>query len=256
VDLVVNAGLGNDQVFGSHGADTVLGGDGNDTAFLGDGADTFVWNPGDDNDTVEGEGGADQLRFSGANIAETIQVVANGGRVRFTRNVANVTMDLDDVETIGYAALGGADNVLVGDLSGTDATAVNVDLAASNGAGDGAADIVTQQGTNGNDTMVVAGDAGGVTSTGLAASVRVTGSEVANDQLTINTVGGDDTVDATPLAAGVIGLIADGGDGNDMLTGSPDNDTLLGGNGDDVLIGGPGIDVLDGGPGNNIVIQD
>src|SRR5262249_21686885 len=45
-----------------------------------------------------------------------------------------------------------------------------------------------------------------------------------------------------------------GGDGDDVLIGSPGNDTLTGGNGDDVLIGGGGQDVLDGGPGNNTVI--
>jgi hypothetical protein len=31
------------------------GGDGNDVALMGAGDDTFVWNPGDDNDTLEGQ---------------------------------------------------------------------------------------------------------------------------------------------------------------------------------------------------------
>ena len=66
---------------------------------------------------------------------------ANGGRVRFFRNVANITMDLNDVEAIDLNALGGADTVTVNDMSGTDLTAVNADLAAAIGAtaGDGAA---------------------------------------------------------------------------------------------------------------------
>ena len=34
---------------------------------------------------------------------------ANGGRVRFTRDVANIVMDLDDIETVDLNALGGAD---------------------------------------------------------------------------------------------------------------------------------------------------
>ena len=37
---------------------------------------------------------------------------------------ANITMDLDDVETIAVRALGGADNLVVNDLSGTDVTSV------------------------------------------------------------------------------------------------------------------------------------
>jgi Ca2+-binding RTX toxin-like protein len=47
----------------------------------------------------------------------------------------------------------------------------------------------------------------------------------------------------------------DGGDGADVLIGSPGNDTLLGGAGDDVLIGGGGQDILDGGTGNNILLN-
>jgi Ca2+-binding RTX toxin-like protein len=49
-------------------------------------------------------------------------------------------------------------------------------------------------------------------------------------------------------------LVADGGDGDDILIGSAGNDILHGGVGDDVLIGNGGQDVLDGGPGNNTVI--
>ena len=89
---------------------------------LGAGDDTFVWNPGDGSDTVEGQAGNDTLLFNGANIAEKIDISANGGRVRFTRDVANITMDLNDVETIDFNALGGADTVTVNDLSGTDVT--------------------------------------------------------------------------------------------------------------------------------------
>ena len=50
-------------------------------------------------------------------------------------------------------------------------------------------------------------------------------------------------------------LTANGGDGDDVLIGSPGNDTLTGGAGDDVLIGGGGQDVLDGGPGNNVLLN-
>ena len=58
----------------------------------------------------------------GANIAEDITISPNGGRVIFFRNVASVTMDLDDVESVDFRALGGTDNIVVGDLSGTDLT--------------------------------------------------------------------------------------------------------------------------------------
>ena len=67
---------------------------------------------------------------------------------------------------------------------------------------------------------------------------------------------GGDVVTAAGLQDGVIILTADGGNGDDVLTGSAGPDTLTGGEGDDVLVGGPGLDVLDGGPGANVVIQD
>ena len=111
------------------------------------------------------------------------------------------------------------------------------------------------QGTNGDDVDLVVGDATGVTVLGLAAQVNITGSEAANDRLTINALAGDDVVEASGLAAGAIQLTADGGDGDDVLIGSDGNDVLLGGAGDDVLLGGPGIDVLDGGDGDDIEIQ-
>ena len=57
-------------------------------------------------------------------------ISANGGRVRFTRDVANITMDLNDVENINVAALGGADTITVNDLSGTDVKQVAIDLGA------------------------------------------------------------------------------------------------------------------------------
>ena len=49
----------------------------------------------------------------------------------FFRDIANVTMDLNDVERIDFNALGGADKIVVNDLTGTDVTEVNIDLAGS-----------------------------------------------------------------------------------------------------------------------------
>ena len=256
IQLTENGGLGDDILLGSEGDDLVNGGDGDDTALLGAGDDTFVWNPGDDNDTLEGQAGTDRMLFNGANITENINVSANGGRVRFFRDVANVVMDLNDVEIADFTARGGADNIVVNDLSGTDMTEVNADLAGvPGGPGDGAADNVTVTGTNGDDVAIVSGDASGVAVVGLAARVNITGAEAANDRLTVNLLAGDDVLDASGLAAGAIQLTANGGDGNDVLVGGDGNDVLSGGAGDDVLVGGLGIDILDGQDGDDIEIQ-
>ena len=255
IQLTINGGLGNDVLIGSEGDDLVNGGDGNDLALLGDGDDTFVWNPGDDNDTLEGQAGFDTMIFNGANVAENIDISANGERVRFFRNIASVTMDLDDVENINFNALGGADTVVINDLAGTDVVEVNINLAAVNGLGDAQPDTVIVQGTNSDDVILAIGDASGTSVFGLTAIVNITGAEAANDRLVVNSLAGDDVVEASGLFVDAIQLTADGGDDNDILIGGEGNDVLLGGAGDDVLIGGPGLDILDGGLGDNIVIQ-
>jgi Ca2+-binding RTX toxin-like protein len=255
IQLTINGGLGNDVLIGGEGNDLLNGGDGNDLALMNAGDDTFVWNPGDDNDTLEGQAGFDTMLFNGANVAENIDIAANGGRVRFFRNVASVTMDLDDVESIDFNALGGADVVVVNDLSGTDIVELNLNLSSSGGAGDAQPDNVILFGTSGDDVILAVGDANVSSVFGLAAQVNITGAESANDRLTVNALAGDDVVDGSALLAVAIALSADGGADNDVLIGGEGNDVLLGGDGDDVLLGGPGLDVLDGGPGDNIVIQ-
>jgi Ca2+-binding RTX toxin-like protein len=222
---------------------------------LGAGDDTFVWNPGDGSDTVEGQAGTDTLLFNGANIAENIDISANGSRARLTRDVGNVTMDLNGVEHIEVNARGSADTVTVNDLTGTGVNQVAIDLGAQPGSpgGDGAADTIVINATNGDDAITIVNNNGIVTVSGLPEEVTISNFE-ANDRIVINGLGGDDAI----VASGLTGMLltANGGDGDDVLVGSAGNDTLNGGNGDDVLIGGPGQDTLDGGPGNNVLIQD
>ncbi|MBS0261740.1 MAG: hypothetical protein JSS02_07250 [Planctomycetes bacterium] len=221
------------------------------------GDDTFVWNPGDGSDIVEGQGGIDTLQFNGANVAENIGIAANGSRVRISRDVGNITMDLNGIERINVAALGGADKIVVNDLTGTDLTEVNINLESAIGSGvpDGQADIVTVNGTNQDDVVVVFGGPGTASVLGLAVTVNIFNAGASEDRLIVNSLAGDDVIDATGLAAGAIQLTINGGSGNDVLIGGSGNDVLLGDIGDDVLIGGPGQDVLDGGPGDNVLIQ-
>jgi RTX calcium-binding nonapeptide repeat (4 copies) len=218
----LDGGDGIDNLIGGSGAETFLGGYGNDSidgnrgndlAFMGAGDDTFVWDPGDGNDTIEGQDGADTMRFNGANVAEQVDVSANGNRLRFFRQPGNVTMDTDDLERVDFNALGGADLVTVNNLAGTDVTAVNLDLASTLGGntGDGSADQVIVNGTTGNDTINVSGNAAaGVSVSSLAATVAILHSEAANDRLDVNTLPGSDTVNSGGLAAGVIQLFVNG----------------------------------------------
>jgi Ca2+-binding RTX toxin-like protein len=84
---------------------------GNDRALLSDGDDQFVWNPGDGSDIVDGQRGVDLLDFNGSGASETIDLSANGGRVRFARDVASIVTDLHDVEAVDFHAAGGADTI-------------------------------------------------------------------------------------------------------------------------------------------------
>jgi Ca2+-binding RTX toxin-like protein len=260
IGITVDGGAQNDTLLGSNGVDFLLGGDGNDfvdgnqgndVAFMGAGADAFQWDPGDGSDVVEGQDGVDSMLFNGSNISEIMDVSANGGRVRFTRNVASIVMDLNDVENIVAKTLGGADTVTVGDVSGTDL----VDVVADVGAADAAADNLITTATNGDDVVSVAGAGPNATVTGLSARVTMAGVTAGSDRLTVNGLAGDDVLDASALEASSALLTLDGGDNDDVLLGGAGNDILLGGNGDDVLLGGLGTDVNDGGPGDNVVID-
>jgi Ca2+-binding RTX toxin-like protein len=261
--FTIDGGVGNDSLIGTDGNDTLIGGDGNDfvdgnagadVGMLGAGDDVFRWDPGDGSDIVEGQAGSDLMLFKGASANEDVDISANGGRSRFFRTQGNITMDMDDVEAVEFDALGGVDKVTVHNLAGTDLKQVNLDLQATAGGGDGAADSVIVEGSRYRDYVTVDGAAGSATVTGLFATVNIRGAEMI-DQLTVNTLAGRDIVNALGLQANALLFAADGGTGRDILIGGAGNDTLLGGEGRDVLIGAGGTDVLNGGPGRDVLIQ-
>ena len=244
--LTLDGGAGNDAINGGDGNDTLRGGskndaiDGNggaDVALMGSGDDTFVWDPGDGSDVVEGQDGADTMLFNGAGVAESFDFSANGNRLKFFRDVANITMDVDDTERVDLRALGGIDSTVVNDLSATDVKNIVLDLAT-----DAAVDTTTVNGTGGNDTVAITPNTGAVDVTGLAAAVKITGSEAANDLLNVKGLRGNDTVSGAVGLAALIKLGIDGGAGDD---------TINGGDGAEVLVGGDGDDAIDGNRGND-----
>ena len=68
--------------------------------------------------------------------------------------------------------------------------------------------------------------------------------------MTVNGAGGDDQLTVSPGLPGLL-VTADGGSGNDSLTGAEEADSLVGGAGNDTLNGGGGSDLLDGQEGDD-----
>src|SRR5262249_44343617 len=159
------------------------------------------------------------------------------------------------------------DTIIVNDLTGTAVTRIGVNLDGSGGGtvGDGQADTVIVNGTNGADVIPVTGTligagfgvvfVGGNAGAGtLPYFMTITATEGGRDTLLVNGSGGNDVVDASGLfatnATQLIKLTENGGAGNDTLIGSPGADTFLWfpGDGSDTVQGGDGADriVFDG----------
>jgi Ca2+-binding RTX toxin-like protein len=301
ISVTIDGGAGDDRILGTNGNDLLLGGDGNDfidgqqgadTALLGAGDDIFQWDPGDGSDVVEGQDGKDTMLFNGANIAENFELSANGERALFTRNVGNITMDINDVERVDVIALGGADNFTVHDLTGTEVSEVAVNLAETTAA----TDAVILQGRGTGTDFMFSNRGATLLATGLGADVQVLNAG-AEDLVVANGVTGadDDVVVAGGADADAFHLTASGTDvlvnglgttvavrnttdavdsltvsgnaGNDTfdatgnlaalvkltIDGGAGDDRILGGNGADTLIGGSGDDFIDGQQGADTV---
>jgi Ca2+-binding RTX toxin-like protein len=200
----------NETFKGGDGNDSVDGGKGNDNAYLGDGNDSFRWDNGEGSDVIEGQDGSDTMVFNGAAGGENVTMTANAGRLTFFRVQGNVTMDTDGVEIVDDNPLNGQDSVTVNDLTGTDVTQTNIDLAATLGgtAPDGIAENVAVNGTNRDDDIAINGNGSGADVTGLATAVSITHAD-PTDTLSVNTLAGTDNVLVNGVA-GVLQVLVDG----------------------------------------------
>ncbi|MBJ7521090.1 MAG: hypothetical protein JHC84_15430 [Solirubrobacteraceae bacterium] len=119
----------------------------------------------------------------------------------------------------------------------------------------------TWTGDGANDNLII-GESGGLythnqTGNGFN-SASDFNNAVAGDQtllagtlLTIDLGAGDD---ALTFTAGNASTIASGGEGDDVLGGTPGVDTLNGGNGDDRLVAARGNDTMNGDGGNDVLV--
>ena len=206
-DLLLG-GTGTDLAYGGSGADFVNGGVGTDTEVLGSGDDTAAWNPGEGNDAISGGRGRDTLAFNGSNGDELMSLTADATSAVFLRSPGTIRMDLDGVERLDLATLGGADAVTIGDLSGTALTVADIDLSSAAGTGDAKVDTVVVNGTDRADRVDVAAHAGSVDVTGLRGETVVSGGE-PTDRLEIDTFEGDDRVTVDDAARALLDIAVD-----------------------------------------------
>ncbi len=198
------------------------------------------------------------------------------------------TSTVGGVELIQYNGEGAAaDNVTINGTSINDTTILN-----PTGTGTGAFvsglspmfefksfDFTSvRSGTGGFDRVQVDGTEGPDVVTSTATTVLLIGAvEIGAgiDQLDINTYGGNDNVDLDLAVAGLakfvnvgagndtvnlLGVAVDpadptvyGGDGDDVIIGSPNADAIFGGKGNDILVGAGGVDQIYGEEGNDIL---
>ena len=74
--------------------------------------------------------------------------------------------------------------------------------------------------------------------------------DFAAEALAVSGGGGDDQLTVSPGLPGLL-VTADGGSGNDLLSGADEADSFVGGAGNDTLTGGGGSDLLDGQDGDD-----
>jgi RTX calcium-binding nonapeptide repeat (4 copies) len=166
---------------------------------------------------VEGEG-SDTLVLHGS---------ADGDRFDLSAH------DFAGVERVDVDARGGADSVVVDDLTPAGVFEVHTDL----GGGD---DRLVVNSTDDDEQSLILGSPDAVFVLG-ATFVQVDHPERA-DRLRFNGRGGDDLLSTSTDA---MKITLDAGDGGGTMFGGPGDDVLLGGNDFDLVQGGKGDDVVD-----------
>lgn len=288
----LSGGSGDDTLQSGSGADVISGGDDADTFIVQDGFgnDTIVGGEGGNDDDVidlsgvsgpvtvtytgDQEGtitdGTDTITFS---EIEQLILTDHADVVNATVDSVGVHIDTGDGND-SFTGGSGSDTVYGGadddSLFGGDGDDVIIDGAGGGDSLDGGEgsdrielnesdggqnNIVTDTGTSGNDTLVLADGSGSylVQNNFSAASSgieTIDGTGAAGD--TISTREGSADFDFTGITLVGVDEI-NGTTGTDTIVGSSGGDSIDAAGGDDTLYGGSGADTLLGGDGNDVI---
>ncbi|MFP5077574.1 calcium-binding protein [Rhizobium sp. YIM 134829] len=234
----INGGAGADRIIGGTGNDFLVGGAGNDTLEGRDGDDGFIGGAG--NDVIRGGAGDDRVFVN----------LATDGQDRVDLGAGLDTVNVTAPASAGQVRLTFTSSE-VGNGSARDSDSL------ANQDGGFAVQLRAEDGMDGLGARSRYDDEGirFVSATpGVTFDVRDLVSGVQRgDGFTVVELGtsGNDTI--TAAASRAESLYANGGMGNDRLTGGRGDDFLVGGAGNDVLRGAAGNDSFIGGAGNDVI---
>jgi Ca2+-binding RTX toxin-like protein len=212
-DDLIDGGNDGDFIDGGNGNDLAYGGGGNDSVLGGGGRDTLVGNGG--TDTLNGGDSDDTILWRGQKDFR-VKVESSGGQDFLVLQGDNSANNVT-IQTVGN------------DLQATEGNA-----------------RITIDATIQNITVNLAGGDDSLTMLDMSA--------VDLNAVEINGDAGNDTIDLqNAVRTGRLLILANGGDGDDVLLGSSSVESLNGGAGDDVISAGDGDDELEGGDGNDVL---
>ncbi|MES0883004.1 calcium-binding protein [Roseibium sp. SCP14] len=281
---VTGAGTGTDTLVD---VNEIRGTDYDDVFNGGNGDERFIMRGG--NDTVNGGGGTDTIRFDRSGMGAVTVNLTNGVATgsfdgnAFSHTLSGIEIVRGSIDHNDEITGSDSDETFWGKggndtLSGL---AGNDMLFGEDGDDDisGGADEDTLDGGDGNDTLTgnrgndtLLGGAGddmldGGNDTDTASYANAAGGVSVDIRWSGRNVGGGEGRDSFNSIENLIGSdfgdrlsgdvgdnVLDGGSGNDVLRGQGGNDTLFGGDGNDNLRSHDGVDSLDGGAGNDTLI--
>jgi Ca2+-binding RTX toxin-like protein len=256
--VYVQGGAGDDDLIGSPYGDNLYGDEGADSIHGGGADDYLGGGPGDDR--VFGDDGDDSISEDGAaNGADDLRGGAGIDRVSYYARTSGVSVTIgNDQADDGEPGEGDNVEVSVENLVGGTGNDVLVGSARANRLEGGSGGDVLDGG-RGADVLIGGAGKDQVTYASRTAAVSVTiGNGLADDgeagegDLVDGSVEdlvggqGDDVLVGSPSVNHLIG-----GPGADILDGDDGNDWLMGQGGADTLDGGPGVDHFIGGGGND-----
>ncbi len=229
--LSIDAGTGDDVVYGGSMDDVLLAGSGADTVRGGAGNDVILG--GADPDWLDGEAGDDRVRGQGASL--DVLIGGLGTDTLDGGEGSDIVLELGDQNYVL------TNSQLVATVTGTDSL-VLVE----------AADLT---GGNSANTINASAFTGATTLSGGAGNDTITGGTTAD---VINGDEGDDVLNGGDGNDRITGFggndLVNAGKGNDIVRGSAGRDTINGGDGDDKLYGqGSSFDLISGDAGNDTV---